>query len=296
MERKAGDFTVEHGPARSFTSSHSTTTTRRPDRTRRRMFWIHVGWVALALLPLMTFFGTTIMTVAMFENECEIETQAAFIEGGSDSIFSTWKGLWQFDQIFNISLGWGQLEFAQVKVIDIFWDFIIGRCGQAIVSLAAFKILGKALLHSIETDPSSFGRYSAMTFNISSTWAVMEILSDSIRLRQKRSRRSTALLWASVYVCSYAVLFPTILSAITGYQATTQTFLKSPNDNSLIAVDDLQTIAYVIRDGSRIGLWDDYPITIEEGDQGDWDSIESIEDCTLLSVLRELCCCYTALT
>jgi hypothetical protein len=65
----------------------------------------------------------------------------------------------------------------------------------------------------------------------------------------------------SFMLCSMAfiAIFPTIASAPTGYTTSTKAFVLNA-DKALIPYSDFDTVIYIIHDGARINLTDDYPV------------------------------------
>lgn len=167
--------------------------------------------------------------------------------------------LWDPSLIIDISLGWGRLSFTAVKVIDVIWDVVVGRGGQAVLSIISYTILSKALLHSMESRPATFERYAATSYDIGSFWALLALCQDLFSKRH--TKRSIWVLLATVFVTIYLIAYSTIISAITGYQAVTTAYTAGDDGTTLIRLQDLQMVTAVIRDGSRVGLPDNYNIT-----------------------------------
>ncbi|KAK6725130.1 hypothetical protein SNK04_003935 [Fusarium graminearum] len=47
---------------------------------------------------------------------------------------------WRFSKFFEVTLAWGSLDFTTAKLIDVTWDLVVGRGGQATMSFIAWKI------------------------------------------------------------------------------------------------------------------------------------------------------------
>jgi hypothetical protein len=57
----------------------------------------------------------------------------------------------------------------------------------------------------------------------------------------------------------FIVAFPTLASAKTGYSGNIQAFATDRNQ-VLVPIDELITLAYIIRDGWRVGLNGEQPV------------------------------------
>jgi hypothetical protein len=172
---------------------------------------------------------------------------------------------WRISSLLDISIAFGNMSFPVAKLIDVLWDTVVGRGGQALLTLLIYRVLSQSLLYSMETRPSSFRKFSATAFETGTFTALRVFIQDLHRKRRGRNLQSTLMVLAFVLCTSYVLAFPTILSGITGYQAKSDAFCENPDDGSLFNTDQLERIVFRISDGSRIGLSDDYPVTENSG-------------------------------
>ncbi|KAL0257633.1 hypothetical protein SLS55_006796 [Diplodia seriata] len=131
---------------------------------------------------------------------------------------STITSPWDPRTIFAISLGFGSLDFAVAKGIDIAFDLIVGRGGQLLFGLIAYPVFTDVLLYSMETQSATYAYYAAVAFDTVSVSTMTQISKDLCQ-RPKANRNlriilvTTGLLLTSLYIVS----FPTLASAATGY-------------------------------------------------------------------------------
>jgi hypothetical protein len=59
----------------------------------------------------------------------------------------------------------------------------------------------------------------------------------------------------------YILAFPTFGSAMTGYSANVQAFVEDHSKN-YVPYNSFRYLFYVIHDGERVGLSNDYPVTV----------------------------------
>ncbi|KAF2819702.1 hypothetical protein CC86DRAFT_412631 [Ophiobolus disseminans] len=41
---------------------------------------------------------------------------------------------WASSGVFQITMGYGKLKFSQAKAVDVVWDAVVGRGGQALLA------------------------------------------------------------------------------------------------------------------------------------------------------------------
>lgn len=175
---------------------------------------------------------------------------------------------WAITSILDINMGFGPMPFAVVKFIDVVWDLVVGRGGQALLSILVYRVLSQALLFSMETRRSSFRKFAATSFETGSTSALRVYVQDLFIDRRARGIRSTMLVLAFIITTAYLIAFPTIISGISGYQAISTPKCNDPSgDGKMIDTSSelLSLVVYNITDGSRVGLPNNHLWTLEMG-------------------------------
>lgn len=87
----------------------------------------------------------------------------------------------------------------------------------------------------------------------------VRLLREAWRGGVARSRLAVAfIIWTMFFLIS----IPTLTGAMAGYSPVNRAFIRR-SDSSMIPFSDLSTAAYVIRDGSRIGLTDNYHVPLQ---------------------------------
>lgn len=154
--------------------------------------------------------------------------------------------------IVTITIGFGPVDFNQAKLTDAAWDFVVGRIGQVMLAYLSYKVLIESLLGAMETTPIPHRLFAELSSGASSGWTVLRIitLTPSSQLWKVWNLRLFLMAFASTYV----LVFPSLVSLMTGY-TTTYTELMTI-DGDLIAFANISTVYYVINDGHKIGLPD----------------------------------------
>ena len=73
------------------------------------------------------------------------------VPGGDFSLFLEYDRF-AMRRAFQITLGFGYLTFAQVKLIDIVWDVVVGRGGQGVLAIISYRVFSKCLTRLVERE------------------------------------------------------------------------------------------------------------------------------------------------
>ncbi|KAK5690813.1 hypothetical protein LTR97_011974 [Elasticomyces elasticus] len=152
--------------------------------------------------------------------------------------------------------------YPEVKAIDVAWDLLVGRGGQLAAAAAAFVVIWKSLLLSIEKQPVPLPLAYSVYFDWISLSLGAAILRNLAIPFYARDHHEKAVpfhrLLGWLYLCIYVLVLPTIISAMTGYQTTGDIWFAPPMGSTRLApaTEMVPNPALTIRDGSRVGLAD----------------------------------------
>lgn len=165
------------------------------------------------------------------------------------------SNIWDFQQFFAITLpftGGARLDcnddgtesaaqactgytFTQVKVIDLAWDFLLGRCGQALLALMAHRLFRTVLDTLMQSGEVGYDMFASVAF-AGPTFLSLGPLARHIvgQTPVPRTRHATQV-YAVMGLCVlYLVSMPTLFSAMTGYTSYYVPFIKSRMPGSVI--------------------------------------------------------------
>lgn len=177
-----------------------------------------------------------------------------YCDAGGDVIYpweSSRNQYWNPDLWLTITLASGELTFTQAKAIDIIWDLVVGRGGQMLLCVLAYPPMRKSLLTALERHSMHMPVVASLAFehfSVVSWWATTR------ELFRGWSWRLFGYLWMIIYL----LIFGTIVSAMTGYQANMRPYYSEQNSGNLMAYSNVQGMQGVkVKDGQRVGLQPD---------------------------------------
>ena len=175
---------------------------------------------------------------------------------------------WDPALFISITLGFGKFAFSTAKAIDICWDLVLGRGGQLLIVFLVYPTIRLAIMLAMEREPVDFPLFARTWFERMSLTTMGTFFHalrrghdgaerPGIKTRLPRILRLAAL----VLCCAYAMIFPTIMSAMTGYQAELSPYIQVPPLDSgvLVNASQISFPPYVLQDGHRIGELDHMP-------------------------------------
>ncbi|KAK1655158.1 hypothetical protein BDP81DRAFT_337055 [Colletotrichum phormii] len=210
-----------------------------------------VHWYAvLAWLLALSWIGG-LCTVLAFISNTELYGDSACKPDGSFDVEKNQYNLWSSSGFFQITLAWGRFSFADAKVIDVAWDVIFGRGGQALLTWITWRVFADYTTTSIQVKPVTYDFFRTIFLqdqpNFWSTWNMVRDFARS------RGLRSKVMMIMMVLVTIFILCFPTLGSAMTGYVANNDAYVQG-SDGMLIPFGGFEVVGYVIHDGWRIGM------------------------------------------
>ncbi|KAI1455161.1 hypothetical protein F4805DRAFT_437039 [Annulohypoxylon moriforme] len=223
-------------------------------RRERAVLWSLLGiWITAVL-------GVFISLTAYAFSSTEFrygETTACRSDNSFNVNISAYNA-WEASGFFEINLGAGNLTFTQAKVIDITWDIIIGRGGQVLLASIPWRVFADYVATSMEFKPITYAVFSSIYVrtepSILSTFRMTQTFIHGRGLKSK-----LAMVFVTLDIL-FLVAWPTFSGAMTGYTPTVKAFVPDYNGN-YIPFSDFRPIAYIIHDGPRINLTDDYAVS-----------------------------------
>jgi len=184
---------------------------------------------------------------------------------------------WAVSQLLAINLGLGSMPFTTAKFIDVFWDVVVGRGGQMLLTYVAYRVFTKSLARAMEDSQVSYHTFAALAFEPGTIAGVFMLAKDFASNRCFRSKMVVSwVLMATLHI----IAFPTLSSAMTGYTSVMGVYMEDHNQN-LVPWKLYRSIWCIIEDADRIDphLKRQTPVFLDLTDE----LLTSTEDCTFYS-------------
>lgn len=117
--------------------------------------------------------------------------------------------------LFDITLGFGSLDFSVAKFIDVSWDMVVGRGGQLILVYVTHRVFKKVMLFTMERNAVSYKFFAALALEDNSTYSLWRMIKD--REYWKMGPKGCFTILGMILSSIYLISFPTLVSSMTGY-------------------------------------------------------------------------------
>ncbi|KAI0889345.1 uncharacterized protein GGS22DRAFT_153679 [Annulohypoxylon maeteangense] len=220
----------------------------------RRCCWVASILWTVSILGLFAFLGLYGALSYRFESE----DSACRSDDTFNPIISEYNA-WAMSGFFKINLGFGNLTFTEAKVVDIFWDIIIGRGLQASMAFMSWHVFTIYVTTLMEFTPVTYAVFFTVFLqNEPTLYSTFSIVRAFISQRRLRSRIAMVFM---IWSMSFLMVWPTIVGAMTGYTTVIEALVLDYKGH-YIPFKEFQPIAYVIHDGWRVNLTANYIVSL----------------------------------
>ncbi|KAJ8132744.1 hypothetical protein O1611_g880 [Lasiodiplodia mahajangana] len=173
-------------------------------------------------------------------------------------LFLVERDYWVLSDFFQVNIAAGNLTFTQAKVIDTTWDLIVGRGGQATLSLITWRVFADYAAMSMTIQPITFATYRILFVdNEPSISSATRLFRDFIKFKRLASKLASVFL---IYSTLLSLALPTLVGSATGYAPLNEGFIRA-YDNNLVPISNFN------QQSSSIGsLWEHSNETYPEDD------------------------------
>jgi hypothetical protein len=174
----------------------------------------------------------------------------------------SYNPFWDPRLYFTINLAFGKFAFSTVKVADAAWDTVIGRGGQVVAALIAYRTLRRSLTLTLETCTLTIPTVTSLYCQQIQAFSVMQMAYDLFwswgafnrPVRRKSNVLGRLRLATQIFTCIYVLLFATLVSVMTGYRAQLTGLVEYDGQSQSVPISDLVIPRLFLQDGDRIGL------------------------------------------
>ncbi|KAF2676643.1 hypothetical protein K458DRAFT_379709 [Lentithecium fluviatile CBS 122367] len=166
---------------------------------------------------------------------------------------------WSRSGVFQITLRYGELSFGLAKFIDVAWDIVFGRGGQAVLAVASWSVFRNYVTTSMEVAPVTYNSFRVVFLETGPTlFSIGRLMRDFSVRKGFQSKIATAFILATMI---FTLAFPTLASAMTGYTAALKAYVPDHQNANYIRFDKFEPAVYMIHDGDRINKTKDFVVT-----------------------------------
>lgn len=116
----------------------------------------------------------------------------------------------------------------------------------------------------METAPITYRSYHAIFMEFGpSFWSTMALIRDFTSRKGLQSKLAMVFMIATMI---YALAFPTVASAMTGYTSVLKAYIPDHGKGNMIHFDNFQVLLYTVHDGVKAGLGSDEYFVTTGGD------------------------------
>ncbi|KAI1734665.1 hypothetical protein F4680DRAFT_453690 [Xylaria scruposa] len=255
MGYRLEDENLETGSFHSQTATHVTVAKRHCQSFHQTIADIRHSrsslklWLLFALFLIMLSFLINVL----YSSNYKYWGHGGFcsVDGSFRTPFHFNHGdIWTISDFFQVTIAIGYLTFTQAKVVDISWDLVVGRGGQAILSFITWKVFADYAAVSMTSQPITFATYRTLFAETGPSFSsTTRLVYDFIRYRGLASKLASAL---TIYSMILALVLPTLASAATGYVPVNEAFIRDYNDNLVEFSRLLQFYNYT----TGMGYWE----------------------------------------
>ncbi|EPE30049.1 hypothetical protein GLAREA_13097 [Glarea lozoyensis ATCC 20868] len=215
----------------------------RQTKSKRQKKWR--VWHAAAWLVLLCVGGPVLLKSLSTKYLLGIRTYSGTGVQSSSLPCDVHQPWTSWSTLFEINIRTGPLSFTSAKVIDIAFDVLVGRAGQACLAWIAYRVYTDTLMRIAESEQVRLDLFAAISLSPNS-FATIGITARSVASAKKLWTKFT-LIWA-VLAMLYVLIFPTLVSAATSLVGATVRSVQLANQGTAPIADYLASAAYSFAD------------------------------------------------
>ncbi|KAI1460424.1 hypothetical protein F4805DRAFT_392504 [Annulohypoxylon moriforme] len=254
---------------KSYKSSHEFVSAQLANHYKRVTLYIksidwaiwlrRCSWAASILWTIMILgFFAFLGLYGALSYRLESEDSACRSDDTFNPVISEYNA-WTISGFFKINLGFGNLSFTEAKIVDIFWDIMVGRGIQAYMAFMSWRVFTIYVTTSMEFAPVTYTVFFTVFLQSEPTfYSTLNIARAFVSHRGLRSKIAMSfMIWSMLFLMAW----PTIAGAMTGYTTVREALILDYKGH-YIPFREFQPIAYIIHDGWRVNLTGNYIVSL----------------------------------
>ncbi|RDW56502.1 hypothetical protein BP5796_13143 [Coleophoma crateriformis] len=231
VQQDGDDETATAVALRDLQDASVSRPTPRAPRTKAQWAWqfLHpAAWILLLCIggpillhELSLHYLDSVAPVKSSDTALELYGTVATSACAPTSIWTSWSAL------FEINIRTGKLSFTSAKIIDVCFDLVVGRGGQAGLAYLAYRVYSDVLVRITETGQVAYDLFAAIAL---CPHDLLTIGTGVASLSATKTFRLRLLLIWTLLAMAYVVAFPTLISTATSLVGATTTAIQLPNN------------------------------------------------------------------
>lgn len=201
--------------------SHSLALTDLKTRWRRGLLWT----TYLAVVIVFVLALSIAISSSTPGNKPTFDTSVACRPDGRFSLDPNDFDFWGYGGFFEITMGYGGFTFTQAKAIDVGWDVVVGRGGQALLAFISSSVFARYITSTMQVSPITFNTFKTIFVarDANTAMGVCGLIRDFTRRKSLPNKVATVFM---VVTMVFVLVFPTFVSSMSGYSANVQSFVE----------------------------------------------------------------------
>ncbi|KAM0716479.1 hypothetical protein Q7P37_007924 [Cladosporium fusiforme] len=215
-------------------------------------------WQPLTVLVLTICFTAVFFT--LYHSASPMESSDYFFcnaDGNVEKTVDEYNPFWDPQLYFTVNLIFGKFSFTAVRVIDAGWDGVVGKGGQALAAVIAYRTLRRSLTVTMESCSVTIPSVASLYCQKVGLMPACNLMYNMFWLeKQPGHLGGRTRLAMQIFACAYVLFFATLVSVMTGYrtQLTGYVGYDSTQASQLQPISQLKLPMVTLHDGSRVGL------------------------------------------
>lgn len=196
---------------------------------------------------------------------------------GSSRGYDEHSPYWDGALFLSVTMGIHGLTFSEAKAVDICFDLIVGRGSQVLAAFAAYPILRRAVLRSMESREFSLALLLPFFVERVSANTLWALIANMRTIRRRKpgpedhtTRPRVRIDWRVMLVFligCYVLALPTLLSAMTSYLVRSTPFVPFDGGSGYVSTSNLTHPDYIVDGGGeQVGLPSGFPLFNDSSD------------------------------
>ena len=185
-------------------------------------FWLTWGLIALVFASLPAIFWSPYLSSTFHsDNSCALMNSVSAANGS--------EGGGRAQALFNILPMTNSMSYDSVKAVDLSFNIIVGRGGQALILWVSYHVYRACLVRIMETQAVSHAFYLSLALGPPSVFSLWQI---TVQILSARWKFKTLLTWMFVSFI-WTLMWPVLVDGMAGYVSVGEPYIRDVTNHFL---------------------------------------------------------------